>query len=174
MIDVDLLRVIRRRHLREGRSIREIVRRTGLSRNTVRQYLASGLVEPRYPHRKSPSQLDPYADTLLGRLQRESKRHRKQRRSVRQLPIDLVELGYPGSYDRVAAFARDWRSRRQEAELSAGKGTFVPLVFAPGEAFRFDRSEDWVVIDGERTRLRPLQALSQSGFYVAGLPPANP
>ena len=63
-------------------------------------------------------------------------------------------LGYPGSYDRVAAFARDWRSRRQEAELSAGKGTFVPLVFAPGEAFQFDWSEDWVVIDGERTKLQ--------------------
>ncbi len=151
---MDLLSVIRRWHLREGRSIREIVRRTGLSRNTVRKYLASGVIEPRYPDRKSPSQLDPYADTLLGWLKRESKRHRKQRRSVRQLHIDLVELGYPGSYDRVAAFARDWRSRQQEAQLSAGKGTFVPLVFAPGEAFQFDWSEDWVVIGDERTKLQ--------------------
>jgi hypothetical protein len=81
VIDVDLLSVIRRWHLREGRSIREI---------------------------------------------------------VRQLHIDLVEVGYPGSYDRVAAFARDWRSRQQEAKLPAGKGTFAPLVFAPGEAFAFD------------------------------------
>jgi len=65
-----------------------------------------------------------------------------------------VEQGYPGSYDRVAAFARDWRSRQQEAKLSATKGTFVPLVFAPGEAFQFDWSEDWVVIGGERTKLQ--------------------
>ena len=35
-------------------------RRTGLSRNTVRKYLASGVVEPRYPSRKSPSKLDDY------------------------------------------------------------------------------------------------------------------
>lgn len=154
MINVDLLSVIRRWHLREGRSIREIVRRTGLSRNTVRKYLASSVIEPRYPNRKSPSQLDPYADILLGWLKRESTRHRKQRRSVRQLHIDLVKVGYPGSYDRVAAFARDWRSRQQEAKLSAGKGTFVPLVFAPGEAFQFDWSEDWVVIGNERTKLQ--------------------
>ena len=42
MIDVALLSVIRRWHLREGVSIREIARRTQLSRNTVRKYLADG------------------------------------------------------------------------------------------------------------------------------------
>ena len=35
-----LVSVIRRWHLREGMPIREIARRTGLSRNTVRKYLA--------------------------------------------------------------------------------------------------------------------------------------
>ncbi|PQA80221.1 hypothetical protein C5F52_26830, partial [Limnohabitans sp. TS-CS-82] len=39
MINVALLSVIRRWHLRDGMSIREISRRTGLSRNTVRKYL---------------------------------------------------------------------------------------------------------------------------------------
>ena len=42
MIDVALLSVIRRWHLREGVSIRAIARRTGLSRNTIRKYLANG------------------------------------------------------------------------------------------------------------------------------------
>ena len=36
-----LVSVIRRWHLRDGMPIREIARRTGLSRNTVRKYLAS-------------------------------------------------------------------------------------------------------------------------------------
>ena len=49
MIDVALLSVIRRWHFREGKGIREIARRTGLSRNTVRKYLSSGDIEPRYP-----------------------------------------------------------------------------------------------------------------------------
>ncbi len=38
MIDVDLLSVIRRWHGRDKLSIREITRRTGLSRNTIREY----------------------------------------------------------------------------------------------------------------------------------------
>ncbi|MGI9294086.1 MAG: IS21 family transposase, partial [Pseudomonadales bacterium] len=157
MIDVDLLSVIRRWHLRDGRSIREISRRTGLSRNTIRKYLANGVVEPRYPKRKSPSKLDPYAKTLLGWLKRESTRHRKQRRSVKQLYTDLVGMGYTGSYDRVAAFAREWRQHQQEAKRSASKGTYVPLIFAPGEAFQFDWSEDWARIAGKRTKLQVAQ-----------------
>lgn len=94
MIDVALLSVIRRWHFREGLPIREITRRTGLSRNTVRKYLASGVVEPRYPNRKSPSKLDDYELTLTSWLFRESRRHRKQRRSIKQLHSDLVQLGY--------------------------------------------------------------------------------
>ena len=39
VIDMALLSVIRRWHFREHLSIREICRRTGLSRNTIRKYL---------------------------------------------------------------------------------------------------------------------------------------
>ncbi|MCM8858027.1 MAG: IS21 family transposase [Candidatus Thiodiazotropha sp.] len=149
-----LLSVIRRWHFREGIPIREITRRTGLSRNTVRKYLASGVVEPRYPHRKTPSKLDDYEHTLTSWLFRESRRHRKQRRSVKQLHSDLVQLGYTGSYDRVAAFARHWRQAQQEAKRTASKHTFIPLTFAPGEAFQFDWSEDYAVINGVNTKLQ--------------------
>jgi len=154
VIDVALLSVIRRWHFREGMPIREITRRTGLSRNTVRKYLASGVVEPRYPHRKSPSKLDDYELTLTSWLFRESRRHRKQRRSIRQLHSDLVQLGYTGSYDRVAAFARVWRQGLQEAKRTAARNTFIPLSFAPGEAFQFDWSEDYAVINGVNTKLQ--------------------
>jgi transposase len=154
VIDVALLSVIRRWHLREGMPIREISRRTGLSRNTVRKYLASGVVEPRYPKRKSPSKLDDYELTLTSWLFRESRRHRKQRKTLKQLHGDLMQLGYPGSYDRVAAFARHWRQAQQEAKRTAAKHTFVPLAFAPGEAFQFDWSEDYAVINGVSTKLQ--------------------
>ena len=52
MIDVALLSVIRRWYFREGKSIREIARRTGLSRNTVRKYLRGNIVEPAYSNRR--------------------------------------------------------------------------------------------------------------------------
>jgi transposase len=35
---------------------------------------------------------------------------------------------------------------------------FVPLVFAPGDAFQFDWSEDWAMIDGERVKLQVAHA----------------
>lgn len=154
MIDVALLSIIRRWHFREGRPIREISRITGLSRNTVRKYLASGVVEPRYPNRKSPTKLDDYELTLTSWLFRESRRHRKQRKTVKQLHHDLVQLGYTGSYDRVAAFARGWRQEQQDAKKTAARHTYVPLSFSPGEAFQFDWSEDYVVIGGVNTKLQ--------------------
>ena len=149
-----LVSVIRRWHLRDGIPIREIARRTGLSRNTVRKYLASQELEPAYPSRKSPSKLDSYEETLTNWLFRESRRHRKQRRTAKRLYKDLVGLGYTGSYDRVAAFARQWRQAQQDAKLQAAKHAYVPLQFAPGEAFQFDWSEDWVKINGISTKLQ--------------------
>ena len=71
VIDVALLSVIRRWHLREGVSICEIARRTGLSRNTIRKYLANGILEPGYAKRQSASKLDEYADVLSSWLIRE-------------------------------------------------------------------------------------------------------
>ncbi len=161
-----LLSVIRRWHLREKVSIREIARRTKLSRNTIRKYLANGTLQPVYPKRKSPSKLDPYSAMLSSWLERESTRGRKQRRNWRQLFDDLVALGYRGSYDRVAAFARAWERQRDE-HARTSRGTFVPLIFAPGEAFQFDWSEDWAVVGGERQKLAVAQfKLSHSRAFL--------
>ncbi len=85
MIDVATLSVIRRWALREQMSIREISRRTGLARNTVKKYLRAGDEEPRYAKRASTSKLDPYADKLSTWLLIEATKSRKQRRTLLQL-----------------------------------------------------------------------------------------
>lgn len=54
----------------------------------------------------------------------------------------------------MAAFARHWRQEQIERAKGAGKHTYIPLCFAPGEAFQFDWSEDWAVIAGERIKLQ--------------------
>ena len=149
-----LLNVIRRMALREQLPIREIARRTGLSRNTIKKYLNAGTIEPRFTTPERPSKLDPFAERLTGWLKTEGGKSRKQRRSVKQLHADLVALGYTGSYNRVAAFAREWRIDRQREQQTTGRGTFVPLAFRPGEAFQFDWSEDYAVLGGERTKLQ--------------------
>jgi transposase len=154
VIDMAFLTIIRRWALREHVPIREIARRTGLSRNTIRKYLRSGSVEPKFTVPERPSKLDPYAAKLAGWLKTEAGKSRKQRRTVKQLHADLVALGFTGSYNRVAAFAREWRADRHRELQTTGRGTFVPLVFAPGEAFQFDWSEDWAILGGERTKLQ--------------------
>lgn len=100
---MDLLSVIRRWHGRDKLSIREISRRTGLSRHTIRKYLANGIVEPKYPLRRSVSKLDPFSGTLSTWLKRESGRNRKRRRSLKSLKLfgmagaiaELAEQGAP-------------------------------------------------------------------------------
>jgi transposase len=154
VIDMAFLSIIRRWALREQISIREIARRTGLSRNTIRKYLKSDVLEPRFSVPDRPSKLDAYASKLSGWLKSEGARPRKQRRTIKQMHSDLVVLGYDGSYGRVAAFARSWRDDRHREEQTTGRGTFVPLVFQPGEAFQFDWSEDWAILGGERTKLQ--------------------
>lgn len=172
MIDVATLSVIRRWALREQLSIREISRRTGLSRNTIRKYLRADAVEPSYAKRVSPSKLDPFSSKLTDWLKTESRRGRKHRRTVKQMFFDLKVLGYDGSYNRVAAFARAWQAQQMHAQQTTGRGTFVPLLFDSGEAFQFDWSEDWAVIAGVRTKLQVAHfKLSHSrAFYLRAYP----
>jgi transposase len=154
VIDMALLSVIRRWALRDRVSIRAISRRTGLSRNTIRKYLRSGAVEPKFKVPERPRKLDRFADKLVHWLKVEAARSRKHKRTVKQLHADLVTLGYEGSYGRVAAFVREWKADRQRVQQTTGRGVFVPLVFQPGEAFQFDWSEDWAMLGGQRTRLQ--------------------
>jgi transcriptional regulator with XRE-family HTH domain len=121
---MELLSVIRRWRHRDGFSIRDIARRTGLSRNTVRKYLRSNNVEPRFHILDRPSKLDPYADKLSQMLRQEAGRPRKQRRTIKQLHVDLAALGYAGSYNRVAAFAREWKAARHREQQT------YPILFS--------------------------------------------
>ncbi len=59
MIKVGTLAKIRRLHLREGVPIKEIERRTGLARNTIKAWLLKDqMVEPKYPVRVVASKLN--------------------------------------------------------------------------------------------------------------------
>ena len=89
----------------------------------------------------------------------EQRKSRKERRTAKQMHADLVQLGFEGSYERVATFVREWKSEGQRATQTTGRGTFVPLVFQPGEAFQVD----WPVrldaagrafVGGERMKLQ--------------------
>lgn len=140
---------IRRLHLREGVPIKEIERRTGLARSTIKAWLRKDqMVEPKYPARVLASKLSGYTETLATWLKANAFRSKRERRTVLAMYEELVGLGYTGSYGRVAAFACHWR---QKQAGSTGKAAFVPLKFALGEAFQFDWSTEyagWVACAG--------------------------
>jgi transposase len=138
-----------------------------LSRNTIRRYLRAGTVEPKFKVPERPSRLDSFAEKLSGWLRIEAGKSRKQKRTAKQMHADLMALGYDGSYGRVAAFVRGWKAELQRDAHASGRGTFVPLVFAPGDAFQFDWSEDWAVLGGERTKLQAAHTkLSHSRAFI--------
>jgi transposase len=59
-----LLNIIRRMALRDELPIREVSRRTGLSRNTIKKYLNAGTVEPKFATPARPGKLGPFAEKL--------------------------------------------------------------------------------------------------------------
>ena len=63
---------------------------------------------------------------------------------------ELRALGYEGGYDAVRRYARSWSKERASATASA----YVPLSFAPGEAYQFDWSHEIVVMDGVTTTVK--------------------
>jgi hypothetical protein len=79
-------------------SIREISRRTGLARNTVKKHLRSEESEPSYKRRATPSKLDPYAEKLATWLVIEATKSRKQRRTLRQIHTLSPKRRKPRTY----------------------------------------------------------------------------
>ena len=150
---MDVLGKIRRWHFRDGLSIRQISKQTTLSRTTIRKYLRDEAAEPEYPERVSPSKLDAFVPVLDQWLKEDSVLPKKQRRTAQRLFEGLKARGFDGSYDRVSALVRE---RRQESgQLPAG--IFIPLTFAPGEAFQFDWSTEHVELGGQVVKLKVAQ-----------------
>lgn len=118
-----LRNVIRTLRLRQGLPIREIARRTGRSRNTIKKYLKADVIEPHFATPERPSKLDPFAEKLAGWLKTNAGKPRKERQTLTKMHADLVALGFTGSYNRVATFAREWRTDRQREQQTTGRGT---------------------------------------------------
>src|SRR6185436_9527599 len=68
----------------------------------------------------------------------------RERLTLIRIFEELRGFGYQGSYDAVRRYARKWRAARGAATAEA----YVPLSFAPGEAYQFDWSHEVVLING--------------------------
>ncbi len=140
------LGIVRRLYYRDGLSLSEIERRTGLTRKTIRIWLkAAEGTEPKYRRRPAAdTKIAPFAEQLTHALETDARRPKRDRRTALKLFGELKAAGFSGNYSRVTEFVRRWRENGGQA-LAKG---YVPLHFELGEAFQFDWSEEHLVIGG--------------------------
>ena len=125
MLGVERWAELRREHFVGGVSIKELARRCGIDRNTVRRALRSDA--PPVYERASVSKLDPFKDEIH-RLLRADPKLPGQR--VREL---IAPLGYGGGKTIVDDYLREVRPL-----FAPRPRTFQRTVYRPGEICQFD------------------------------------
>jgi transposase len=145
MLIVETIGRIRREHFVKGKSIKAIARDLGLSRNTVRRVLRSDETSSSYEREEQPRpRLGRWKVDLDRLLTENAGKPSRERLTLIRVFEELRALGYEGGYDAVRRYARAW-SREHASQTAAA---FVPLWFAPGEAYQFDWSHEIVLMNG--------------------------
>src|SRR6202142_3064100 len=85
-----------------------------------------------------------WVEALTEILESESKLAKRERRSTQRLFEELRGRGYGGAHDSVHRFAKFWREERLRVPTHA----YVPMSFAPGEAYQFDWSHETITLQG--------------------------
>jgi transposase len=148
MLVVETIGRIRRERFIHGKSIKEIARDLRLSRNTVRKVLRSDETSFSYERQVQPRpKLGRWKEQLDRLLAANVEAPARERLTLIRIFEELRALGYDGGYDAIRRYARSWA----KANPSATAHAFVPLTFAPGEAYQFDWSHEIIVMDGVTT-----------------------
>jgi transposase len=148
---------LRREHFVRGVSIKELARRTGMSRNTIRSALRS-TEPPRYERVPRPSKLDPFKDEIH-RLLGEDPKLPGQR--VREL---IEPLGYAGGKTIVDDYLREVRPL-----FCPPPRVFQRTVYRPGEVCQFDLWEPSELVPvGHGERRRGWVVVACLGYSRAG------
>ena len=149
MLIVETIAKIRRAHFRDKKPLRQIAREMNLSRNTVRKIIRSEVTEQHYERKIQPRpKLEPFKEKLTQALEEDQKKPPKHRRTALLLFEMLQHEGFAGGYDTVRRFVKKWRG--QDTVTKA----FIPLVFAPGEAFQFDWSYEQIELGGVNVKIK--------------------
>ena len=145
MLVVETIGKIRRAYFVQGKPIKAICRELKVSRKVVRKVLRSGATSFEYEREVQPlPKIGPWKGDLERILRANATKPSRERLTLMRVFEELRGLGYQGGYDAVRRYARSWH-REHAATVAAA---FVPLSFAPGEAFQFDWSHEVVLING--------------------------
>jgi transposase len=145
MLVVETIGKIRRAHFVQGKPIKAICRELKVSRKVVRKVLRSGATSFEYEREVQPlPKIGPCKADLERLLEANAARPVRERLTLVRIFEELRGLGYQGGYDAVRRYGRVW----QREQVSTAAAAFVPLSFAPGEAYQFDWSHEVVLING--------------------------
>ncbi len=155
MTFVESIARVRRDHFVGKKGIKQIARERGLSRNTVRKIVRSEETAFSYEREHQPlPQLGPHVERLEEMLAANARKGRRERLRLTRI-FDLLETeGYTGGYDAVRRHAARWKRSNSQAAAGESVAAFVPLWFAPGEAYQFDWSHEIVVLGGVTTTVK--------------------
>ena len=169
MLVVETIARIRRAYFSQGKSIKEICRDLRISRKVVRKVIRSGVTEFRYERSHQPlPRIGPWRERLETLLEENEGRPSRARLTIMRLYEELRGLGYAGSYASVRRYSISWRQARASATAAA----YVPLSFAPGEAYQFDWSHEIVVMNGVTTTVKVahMRLCHSRMFFVRAYP----
>lgn len=167
MITVEKKEQVRRAFYREGKSIRQIQRETGLHRKTIRKALEDGqapsytLQEPR----RSPV-LDPVKPVIEQWLKEDEGKPPKQRHTAKRIYERLTtEYGFEGAESTVRRYVGQCRKRLRSQ-------VFIPLDYEPGQVAQVDFGEAEAIIAGEQitVQLFCMRLGYSKQPFVTGLP----
>ncbi len=145
MLVVETVAKIRRAFFVQGKAIKAICRELGVSRKVVRKVIRSGSTKFHYEREDQPlPKIGRWRDTLDQLLLVNEAKASRERLTLIRIFEELRGRGYEGGYDAVRRYARRWSTDRGHATTAA----YVPLSFAPGEAYQFDWSHEVVVLGG--------------------------
>ena len=151
MFVVETIAKIRRAFFVQQKPIKQICRELKVSRKVVRKVIRSEATAFRYTRTSQPApKLGPWREALDGMLLANAGKAPRERLTLIRVFEALRGLGYEGGYDAVRRYAKGWRRTRTAVTAPA----FVPLVFAPGEAYQFDWSHEIVLIGGTTTTVK--------------------
>lgn len=149
MIKVEEIETIRRAYFIEGLSIREINRRFGHCRRTVRKairHAEPSRYTPKKP-RRAPV-LGPYQDRIDQLLMESEEQPRKQRYTAHRIYRLIRDEGFQGGESTVRRYVGQRRKTMRRPDA------YLPLEFDPGQDAQMDWYEAIVEIAGERRKVQ--------------------
>jgi len=152
---------IRHRVLREGVSIRQIQRETGLHFDTIKKILKNPAPSSYKRGPREKPKLGPYLEHITEILDADKSMPKKQRHTAKRIFERIREEGYTGGYTQVKEAVCELKQTCREP--------FMPLMHHPGDA-QVDFGEALVKMNGFLRKVRffaMVLSYSDAMFLVA-------